>query len=96
MAQEIRTSTDRRSQSRSDVSALILSRSDTLSRYADLASHRPYDENEKFAEELNMKEEIADLEVSISPVPFLDNITISANQKFDEIQTEENSDTEEE
>lgn len=52
MAQEIRTGTDRRSQSRSDVSALILSRSDTLSRYADLASHRPYNENDKFSEEL--------------------------------------------
>jgi len=52
MSQEVRTGTDRRSQSRSDVSALILSRSDTLSRYADLASHRPYSENEQFREEL--------------------------------------------
>jgi len=52
MSQEIRIGADRRSQSRADVSALILSRSDTLSRYADLASHRPYGENEEFQEEL--------------------------------------------
>ena len=52
MSQEIRSGADRRSQSRSDVSALVLSRSDTLSLYADLASHRPYSENEQFSEEL--------------------------------------------
>lgn len=52
MSQEIRSGADRRSQSQSDVSALVLSRSGTLSLYADLASHRPYSENEKFSEEL--------------------------------------------
>jgi len=52
MSQVNRTGADRRSQSRSDVKALIRSRSDTLSLYADLASHRPYSENEQFSEEL--------------------------------------------
>lgn len=52
MNQANRSGADRRSQSQTDVSALVQSRSDTLSFYADLASHRPYAENEKFPEEL--------------------------------------------
>lgn len=52
MIQKARTGSDRRLQSRSDINALVHSRSDTLSRYAELAFQRPYSENEKFVEEL--------------------------------------------
>jgi len=52
MSQVNRSGEDRRSQSRTDVTGLVNSRSETLSFYADLASHRPYHENEQFPEEL--------------------------------------------
>jgi len=52
MSQIDRNGAERRSQSRSDVSGLVHSRSETLRLYADLASHRPYGENEQFPEEL--------------------------------------------
>jgi len=52
MSQIDRKGEDRRSQSRADVSGLVNSRSETLSLYADLASHRPYGENKQFPEEL--------------------------------------------
>lgn len=52
MSQINRNGKDRRSQSRSDVNCLVNSRSETLSLYADLASHRPYTENKEFPEEL--------------------------------------------
>lgn len=52
MSQIDRKGEDRRSQSKADVSGLVNSRSETLSLYAGLASHRPYGENEQFPEEL--------------------------------------------
>lgn len=52
MSQVNRSGEDRRSQSRSDVSGLVNCRSETLSLYADLASHRPYAENKQFPDEL--------------------------------------------
>jgi len=52
MSQANHSGADRRSQSQTDVSALVLARSQTLSLYADLASHRPYAENGPFPEEL--------------------------------------------
>lgn len=52
MTHQNRTGVDRRSQSRADVNALVNSRSETLSLYADLASHRPYTENAQLPEEL--------------------------------------------
>jgi len=52
MSQTDRSGGERRSQSRADVNGLVHSRSETLSLYADLASHRPYADNPQFPEEL--------------------------------------------
>lgn len=52
MGQINRTGKDRRIQSQADINALVSSRSETLSLYTDLATHRPFSENEHFEEEL--------------------------------------------
>ena len=52
MSEVNRSGVERRSQSQSDINSLVMSRSDTLSLYADLASHRPYSLNGAFPEEL--------------------------------------------
>lgn len=52
MGQINRTGKDRRVQSQADINALVSSRSETLSLYTGLATHRPFDENENFEEEL--------------------------------------------
>lgn len=52
MGQVNRTGIDRRSQSQTDIKALVASRSETLSLYTELAAHRPFQQNEHFEEEL--------------------------------------------
>ena len=52
MGQVNRTGGDRRQQSQQDINALVASRSEALSLYADLATHRPFQENKNFKEEL--------------------------------------------
>ncbi len=52
MGQVNRTGGDRRQQSQQDINALVSSRSETLSLYAELATHRPFQENANFEEEL--------------------------------------------
>lgn len=52
MSEVNRSGVERRSQSQSDINSLVMSRSDTLSLYADLASHRPYTLSGPFPEEL--------------------------------------------
>lgn len=52
MGQVNRIGGDRRKQSQQDINALVASRSETLSLYAELASHRPFQENNQFKEEL--------------------------------------------
>lgn len=47
-----RSGVDRRSQSQTDINALVLARSETLSLYAGLATHRPFLANDKFHQEL--------------------------------------------
>ena len=50
--QSNRAGTDRRSQSLADIHSLVSSRSETLSLYTGLASHRPFNQNANFTEEL--------------------------------------------
>jgi len=52
MNQVNRTGEDRRQQSKKDVLALEASRSETLSLYADLASHRPFSVNKQLQSEI--------------------------------------------
>jgi len=52
MGQTSRTGVDRRSQSLSDINALVASRDETLSLYGELAAHRPFSANQNFVEEL--------------------------------------------
>ena len=52
MAQIDRSGADRRSQSLSDVEALVATRSETLTLYSGLAAHRPFSENDEFETEL--------------------------------------------
>lgn len=52
MVQVNRTGVDRRSQSLADINALVESRSTALSLYAELATHRPFQQNRQFQEEL--------------------------------------------
>lgn len=52
MGQINRTGIDRRKQSHSDINALVASRSEALSLYTELATHRPFQQNECFEKEL--------------------------------------------
>jgi len=47
-----RSGQDRRSHSQADISALVSTRSETLARYAELASHRPFETDDQFDVEL--------------------------------------------
>ena len=52
MSEANRSGVDRRSQSQADINGLVASRAETLSLYAELASHRPFSHNARFPEEL--------------------------------------------
>jgi regulator of sigma D len=52
MSEVNRSGVERRSQSQSDINSLVMSRSDTLSLYTDLAAHRPYSLDGEFPDEL--------------------------------------------
>lgn len=53
MAQVHRKGADRRKQSQSDINALVASRSETLSLYTELATHRPFQKNPNFEHEVH-------------------------------------------